>query len=104
MNYTSRIRGAFQRYGYRALAVLLHRILFEWPRFRSTITRTKIKLLLDSEIGSGIVFGRDIKLTIPGGYLGIGAGTYIGDRCVFEISANPRAEVRIGKSCFLAHD
>ena len=42
MNYTSRIRGAFQRYGYRALAVLLHRILFEWPRFRSTITRTKI--------------------------------------------------------------
>jgi serine acetyltransferase len=104
MNYTSRIRGAFQRYGYRALVVLLHRILFEWPRFRSTITRTKIKLLLDSEIGWGVVFGHDVTISVPGGYLAIGGGTYIGDRCVFEISANPRAEVRIGKSCFLAHD
>jgi acetyltransferase-like isoleucine patch superfamily enzyme len=41
---------------------------------------------------------------IPGGILAIGDNTWIGDRCFIEAWPNPQAEIRIGASCYLAHD
>ena len=50
------------------------------------------------------MWGKHISVTIPGGTLAIGDGTWIGDRCVLEVSPRPVADVRIGSECFLAHD
>ena len=50
------------------------------------------------------MFGKGVFFMIPGGNLAIGNNTWIGDRCFIEAWPNPPAEIRIGASCYLAHD
>lgn len=102
--YWSRLRGAHGRYGARALLIALYRLLCAWPRLRSKTTQLKLRLLLNSEIAATVSFGKDIVVMIPGGFLAIGEDTRIGDRCFLEGWPNPRAEIRIGANCYLAHD
>jgi acetyltransferase-like isoleucine patch superfamily enzyme len=64
----------------------------------------KLKILLGAEISGSVSLGKHVFVSIPGGSLTIGEQTLIGDRCVIEVSGNPRAQVTIGSSCYLAHD
>jgi acetyltransferase-like isoleucine patch superfamily enzyme len=50
------------------------------------------------------MFGKGVCFLIPGGILAIGDDTWIGDRCFIEAWPNPQGEIRIGASCYLAHD
>ena len=104
MKETSRFQAAYDRYGWRAFTILLYRILFQWPRFRSRLIRLKLKILLGSKIGTGVNFGKNFSISIPGGLLEIGEQTYLNDRCIMVISANPPAKVRIGVNCYIAND
>lgn len=101
---SSRWREARERYGHRAFAILFYRILFQWPRLRAKAVRLKLTLLLRSEIAATARFGKDVYVTIPGGFLAIGDQTFVGDRCFIEVSPNPHAEVKIGARCYFAHD
>jgi acetyltransferase-like isoleucine patch superfamily enzyme len=101
---SARWRAARERYGKRAVAILLYRLFFQWPRLRAKAVRLKLRLLVRSEIATTVRFGKDVFVTIPGGFLAIGHQTFIGDRCFIEVSPNPHAEVRIGAHCFFAHD
>jgi acetyltransferase-like isoleucine patch superfamily enzyme len=104
MSYVSRVRAAQQRYGSRAFTVLLYRALFQWPRLRARAIQLKLKLLLGAKISSTVSLGKHVFVTIPGGLLMIGDQTWIGDRCVIEVSPSPWAEVRIGSNSYFAHD
>jgi len=66
--------------------------------------RLKLNLLLTSDIASTTRFGKDVFVSVPGGFLRIGDGTWIGDRCFIEVSPNPRAELIVGSGCYFAHD
>jgi len=102
--FAGRVRAAHGRYGGRALFIALHRLLCNWPQLRSRAIRFKIRLLLKSEVAATVSFGKDIVIMIPGGFLAIGKNTRVGDRCFIEGWPNPRAEIRIGMNCYLAHD
>lgn len=103
-SYLFRLQAARERYGIRAFVVLLYRSLCQWPRLRSNAIRVKLGLLLKTQIGATVIFGKHVSVSIPGGSLSIGDQSWIGDRCVIEVSPNPFAEVRIGANCYLAHD
>jgi virginiamycin A acetyltransferase len=104
MTLSLRIREAKSRYGWRAFTIAFYRTFCSWPNFKSTLKKLKIELLLNSEIGSAVRFGKDIFFMVPGGFLAIGDCTYIGDRCFLEVWPNPRAEIKIGSNCYFAHD
>lgn len=99
-----RWRSARQRYGHRALAIAIHRSLFQWPKVRSKTIRLKLRLLYRSEISASTMFGKGVFFMIPGGILAISDNTWIGDRCFIEAWPNPTAEITIGANCYLAHD
>jgi acetyltransferase-like isoleucine patch superfamily enzyme len=102
--YLFRVQGAWKRYGIRAFAVLFYRGLFRWPQLRSKAIQLRLSLLLGSKLAPTVRFGKHVSVTIPGGFLAIGEHTWVGDRCVIEVSPNPFAEVRIGDNCYFAHD
>ena len=104
MSVRHRLLSAHDRYGWRAAAVATHKLLFQWPRTRSKLVELKLGLLLECNFGHSVRFGKGVFVGVPGGKLGVGRGSYIGDRCHFEISANPKAELLLGKHCYLAHD
>ncbi|HMF56943.1 MAG TPA: acyltransferase [Pyrinomonadaceae bacterium] len=101
---TARLQAAYERYGWRAVAILIYKIFFMWPRLRSRLITLKLRLLLGAKVGKGITFGKNFSISIPGGCLEIGERAYFNDRCVMVIATNPPAILRIGINCYVAND
>lgn len=98
-----RLRKIFQRYGWHLpftiLAIAVVRLTRIWHRaFLSWL-----RLTTHGHKGRHIKFGPDINVT-PGCWLELGENISIEARCIFEISINPQAKVKIGDGTWISHD
>lgn len=100
----TRIRLAYERYGWRASSILLYRTFFQWPGLRSWRVRSQLRALARCSIARSVRFGRHIRIDYPLGSLAIGENTTFMDRCVFVVTPNPVGRLVIGANCYFAPD
>jgi acetyltransferase-like isoleucine patch superfamily enzyme len=99
----SRISSIFGRYGRRTFIVVLALTGARLVRMKRTLTLKWLNLTTLGKKGKGIVLGQDVYIN-PGGYLELGDGIHIGDRCIFEVGVNPPSCVIVGSDTWLSHD
>jgi len=98
-----RAKGILGRYGWRAPFVVLVVALQRWVRWRARFTLLYLQCCTKGPKGRLVHWGRDLGVT-PGGFLAVGDGTYIGDRCVFEIGLEPLGRILIGANSWISRD
>jgi acetyltransferase-like isoleucine patch superfamily enzyme len=74
-----------------------------WVRISERLDLVRLKLLTKGGKGRRIRLGRHVSF-VPGSFLSLGDGLYIGERCTFEIYVNPEGRVTIGSNTWLSHD
>ena len=99
----SRIHQIFTRYGNRTLFIVLALVGVRLISFKEVLLLCWLKLATLGHKGRKIQWGRNVFVS-PGGHLDLGDGLYIGDRCVFEIGLNPKAQISIGANTWISHD
>lgn len=99
----SRIVEVSARYGWRTPFVTTAIAISRWVRLRERLSAARLFCITKGEKGCRLQLGRDLYVT-PGGMLSIGNGTYVGDRCRFEIGIEPAGSLLIGANCWLSHD
>lgn len=100
----TRLQKIFSRYG-KDTIFIVPAIALE--RFRQTIRNITLANWLRATtiggIGTNIQFGRDLKFS-AGANLVFGNNLYIGDRCIFDVSVNPKASLVVGENTWISHD
>ncbi|BCM88571.1 putative acetyltransferase [Abditibacteriota bacterium] len=99
----NRIRSILGRYGTKTPFVVLDIGFKKLTYWKCMAALGWLRLTTLGTKGKRIAFGQDVSVS-PGGYLKLGDGLYIGDRCIFEIYVNPKAHIVIGSETWISHD
>lgn len=100
---SERLRTILGRYGWRAPIVVMVLGLERLSMMRCAGFAVWLRLLTHGHKGRKIYFGRGIQVR-PGCFLALGANSYIGDRCRFEIGIEPAGSIVVGANTWLSHD
>jgi len=98
-----RLQKIFQRYGWRLPFTVLAISAIRFARIYNRAFSGWLKLTTLGHKGRHLTLGPDVNVS-PGCWLELGEGVSIEARCIFEISTNPQARVKIGDGTWISHD
>ncbi len=99
----TRFQQIFARYGKRTACVVLALLGKRVRGLAQTLLLRWVQLTTTGTIGSRIQWGRAVFVN-PGAHLDLGDNLFVGDRCIFEVGLNPKAQVSIGSNTWISHD